>query len=73
MIMKTFTGSLDFTGKTIHPVVTYAVSGLGSAVRDYVESCPGATIGQALAIQGEKAVGSGRDIDTWLRDTRLAK
>ena len=30
MIMSTFTDAYDFTGKTVLPVVTYAVSGLGS-------------------------------------------
>ena len=30
MIMTTFTESYDFTGKTIHPVTTYAMSGLGT-------------------------------------------
>ena len=45
MIMTTFTESHDFTGKTVHPFVTYAVSGLGSTERDYTASCPGARIG----------------------------
>ena len=35
MIMSTFSDSHDFTGKTVHPFVTYAVSGLGSTERDY--------------------------------------
>ena len=39
MIMSTFTNSHDFTGKTVHPFVTYAVSGLGSTERDYATSC----------------------------------
>ena len=29
MIMRTFVESVDLTGKTIHPFVTYAVSGIG--------------------------------------------
>jgi len=45
MIMSTFIDSYDFTGKTVHPFVTYAVSGLGSIERDYATSCPGARIG----------------------------
>src|SRR4029434_10211523 len=40
MIMTTFTESYDFTGKTVHAFVTYAVSGLGSTERDYTASCP---------------------------------
>jgi len=39
MIMTTFTESHDFTGKTVHPFVTHAVSGLGSTERDYAASC----------------------------------
>jgi len=35
MIMSTFCDSHDFTGKTVHPFVTYAVSGLGPAQQDY--------------------------------------
>ena len=41
MIMSTFAESYDFTGKTVHPFVTYAVSGLGSTERDYTASCAG--------------------------------
>jgi len=44
----------DFTGKTVHPFVTYAVSGLGSNERDYTASCAGARIRPALAVQGEE-------------------
>ena len=72
MIMKAFAESLDLTGRIVHPVVTYAVSGLGAAVRDYTESCPGASISRPLAVQGEDVAGSGRDVDTWLRSTGLA-
>ena len=71
MIMKTFAESLDFTDTRVHPVVTYAVSGLGTAERDYRKSCHGATIGRALAVQGEKVAESGRAIDSWLRATGL--
>jgi flavodoxin len=38
MILSTFAESYDFTGKTVHPFVTYAVSGLGSTERDYTEA-----------------------------------
>jgi flavodoxin len=71
MIMKTFAESLDFTGRTVHPVVTFAVSGIGNAEGDYTESCPGATIAQALAVRGEEVADSGRDIGAWLRETGL--
>ena len=41
MIMTTFAERYDFTGKSIHPVTTHAMSGLGTTERDYAESCPG--------------------------------
>ena len=53
MIMSTFTEKLNLSGKTIHPVTTYAMSGLGTIERDYAALCPGATIGRGIAVQGE--------------------
>jgi flavodoxin len=60
MIMATFAERFDFTGKTIVPFVTYAVSGLGTVVRDYTATCPGATIGEGLAVRGEEVNDAGR-------------
>jgi flavodoxin len=67
MIMTTFTEALDFAGKTVHPVTTYAMSGLGTTERDYAASCRGASIGRGLAVQGEKAAESQDDVTAWLR------
>ena len=53
MIVATFAEAHDFTGKTVHPFVTYAVSGLGQAERDYGSWCAGARIGEGLAVRGE--------------------
>ena len=33
MIMSMFANRYDFTGKTVHPVTTYAMSGLGTTER----------------------------------------
>jgi flavodoxin len=71
MILSTFVEQFDFAGKTVVPFVTYAVSGLGTTVRDYAASCPGATIGEGLAVQGEE-VGDGSAtvdaaVEPWLR------
>ncbi|MBV1942409.1 hypothetical protein KUF83_38610 [Streptomyces sp. BV286] len=60
MIMTTFTEDLDFQGKTIHPVTTHAMSGLGTTERDYAASCPGTTIAEGLAVRGEEV----KDADT---------
>jgi hypothetical protein len=41
MIMSTFAESFDFSGKTIHPFVTYAVSQLGATMATYASKSPG--------------------------------
>ncbi|MCI0142632.1 hypothetical protein KNN17_13715 [Arthrobacter bambusae] len=71
MIMTTFAESYDFTGKTIHPVTTHAMSGLGNTERDYARSCRGAAMGQGLAVKGEEVRDAGPDIQSWLQVTRL--
>lgn len=71
MIMRTFVESFDLTGTTIHPFVTYAVSGMGGVERDYTRLCPGAALGEGLAVQGEEAGHARRKVEAWLRDTGL--
>jgi hypothetical protein len=71
MIMTTFTESHDFTAKTILPFVTYAVSGLGSVERDYAAACPGARIGDGLAVRGEEVTQRRADVESWLRAAGL--
>lgn len=66
MIMRTFADGLDFTGKTVLPVVTYAVSGLGNAPDEYTEACPGATIGDGIAVRGEEVRDAGDAVTSWL-------
>jgi flavodoxin len=72
MIMSTFTERLDFRGKTVFPITTHAMSGLGNTPRDYAASCPGATIAQGLAVRGEEVDKAGAEIDTWLRNAGLS-
>ncbi len=71
MIMSTFAESLDFNGKRVLPFVTYAVSGLGSAARDYTQSCPGAQIGEGLAVRGEEVPQQRAATEAWLRRAGL--
>ena len=71
MIMTTFAESYDFTGKTVHPVTTHAMSGLGTTERDYARSCPGAVIGDGLAVRGETVRDAGPAVEAWLRRARL--
>lgn len=67
MIMTTFTEAIDWRGKTVHPVSTYAMSGLGTTERDYAASCPGAVVAEGLAVRGEQVEGADSDIEAWLR------
>lgn len=67
MIMSTFTEKFDFRGKTVFPITTYAMSGLGTTERDYATSCPGATVGEGLAVRGEEVRDAGADVQAWLR------
>lgn len=75
MIMSTFAESFDFTGKMVFPLVTYAVSGMGSAERVYQEACGGAEFGEGLAVRGEEAIDAPDDaaaaVESWLRDIGL--
>jgi flavodoxin len=71
MIMATFAERYDFSGKTVFPVTTYAMSGLGTTAEDYARLCRGARIGDGLAVRGETVRSAGADLDAWLRDTRL--
>jgi flavodoxin len=71
MIMTTFTESHDFAGKTVHPVTTYAMSGLGTTPEDYARDCRGARIAAGLSVRGEQARSAGADVEAWLRRTGL--
>jgi flavodoxin len=71
MIMSTFAETYDFSGKTVLPVTTYAMSGLGTTEDDYARSCEGARIGTGLAVRGEEVRSAGAAVDSWLRRARL--
>jgi hypothetical protein len=71
MIMSTFVENYDFSGKTVHPVTTYAMSGLGTTPDDYARSCRGARTGTGLAVRGEEARSAGTAVESWLRRTPL--
>jgi flavodoxin len=71
MIMTTFAERYDFAGKTVHPVTTYAMSGLGTTPEDYARDCRGARIATGLAVRGEQARSAGAEVDAWLRRARL--
>ncbi|WP_328468938.1 hypothetical protein OHA21_00445 [Actinoplanes sp. NBC_00393] len=67
MIMTTFVEGFDFAGKTIHPLTTHAMSGLGTAERDYTAACPDAMLGEGLAVRGEEVTDAEAAVEAWLR------
>lgn len=69
--MTPFTEALDFRRKTVHPITTYAMSGLGTTERDYAASCPGATIAEGLAVRGEEVKEADSEVQAWLRRSGL--
>ena len=71
MIMTTFAERYDFSGTTVHPVTTHAMSGLGTTEDDYARSCRGARTGAGLAVRGERAGSAGAQVDAWLREAGL--
>jgi hypothetical protein len=54
MIIKTFAEALDFTGKTVHPVTTHAMSGLPTAEFDHTAACPGATLAEVRPFRAKR-------------------
>lgn len=67
MITSTFAEAVDWTGKTLYPFVTYAVSRLGRTEDVYREVAEGARIGEGLAVLGETVADAGDDAGAWLR------
>lgn len=71
MIMSTFVEGFDWTGKTIFPFTTHAGSRLGTTVSNYTASCPGATVGEGLAVRGEEVQDAGASVESWLQRINL--
>jgi flavodoxin len=73
MIMSTFAESFDFSGKTIHPFVTYAVSGLGATKETYAALSTGARITAGLAVRGETVREAEPQVRAWLHRINLLR
>lgn len=71
MIMRTFIQSVDLRGRTVLPLVTYAVTGMGRVAEDYRTLLPESVIGEGLAVRGEEAADSRPEIEAWLRRVGL--
>ena len=67
MAMYTQLERLDFTGKTVHYVVTHEGSGLGGVPKTMNASCKGAKIGESLAVQGGSAPRSQAQVANWAK------
>lgn len=73
MIMRTFAEAFDWTGKSLHPFVTFAVSGLGSVVSDYRRAASDAEISEGLAVQGEEVADAESAVEAWLSKLGIPK
>lgn len=67
MAMYTQLERLDFSGKTVHFVVTHEGSGLGGVPKTISASCKGAKIGKSLAVQGANAPRSEHEVAAWAK------
>ena len=66
MVLFTFLGSYDFTGKTIKPFCTHEGSGLGKSEADIARLCPGATVAPGLALHGTRVHSAKAAIAQWI-------
>lgn len=73
MIMSTFAESFDFSGKTIYPFVTYAVSELGATMETYRSLVSGAKVSTGLAVRGETVRQADPQARAWLRRINLLR
>lgn len=67
MALYTQLEALDFSGKTVHYVVTHEGSGLGGVPKTIPASCKGAKIGKSLAVHGGSAPSSESQVASWAK------
>jgi flavodoxin len=72
-IMSTFIEAVDFGGKMVLPLVTYAISGMSGIDDFYRTALTAATVGRGLAVRGEEVRDTGAGVDAWLRDHGLLR
>ena len=73
MIMTTFAERYDFSGKTVHPVTTHAMSGLGATPTTTRGSARAHASAQASPFVASEVRSAGADVDAWLRRTGLVE
>ena len=67
MALYTQLEALDFSGKTVHYVVTHEGSGLGGVPKTIPNACKRAKIGASLAVQGGSAPSSRAQVENWAK------
>lgn len=71
-IMRTFIDANDFTGITVAPFTTFAMSGLGSVPEEYERACRNAAaITAGLSVRGEEVTQGRAAAEAWLRQIGL--
>ena len=73
MIMTTFGRGPRLHRQDRLPDHYTGMSGLGTTVRDFTASCPGATIGEGLAVRGEEVRDAGAAVEAGPRRMNLLK
>ena len=71
MAVFTFLESYDFSDKTICPLITHGGSGFSNSLNDIRRLCPGATVTDGLAINGDNAATCDREVEKWLKKINL--
>ena len=69
--VKVFLSQNDLSGKTIIPFCTHEGSELGRSVADLKRLCPKSHIQEGLAIRGNAAHNSDRQINEWLKKLKI--
>ena len=67
MVMFTFLEHYDLSGKRIVPFCTNEGSGMGVSERDLKNICKGATVLSGLAVRGNEAANSERQVAAWAK------
>ena len=66
MAVCTFLEGYDWAGKTVCPLITHGGSGFSDSLADIRRLCPGATITEGLAVNGDDAATCDADLERWL-------
>ena len=66
MALYTFLDTYDLSGKTIAPFITHGGSGLSGTPENIQEEEPNAIVTEGLAIDGDEASYSSKDVVEWL-------